>query len=145
MTTPQNAMPFTMRILGRLDAVRFPDEETGLAALDQFAAERGLDVHYNVHPDLESAIATAHPYGGDPFIDAVAVLRQEPLTPARFRVTLRCLYTGKHFDVWVSDRARLAAICAQLDASEVSVTPSLDAELHLAHLLTLFDVPRQLH
>jgi hypothetical protein len=138
-------MAFTMRILGRRDPVRFPDEETGLAALDQFAAEHGLAVYYSFDPDLESAIATAYPHSGDAFIDAVAVLRQEPMTPARFRVTLQCLYMGRHFDVWVSDRARIAAICAQLDAIEVAVATSSDAELQLAHLLTLFDVPRQLH
>ncbi|HEY7171141.1 MAG TPA: hypothetical protein VH417_09870 [Vicinamibacterales bacterium] len=145
MTTPFTPMPFTMRILGRLEPVRFPDQETGLAALDQFAAERGLAVHYNFRPDLETAIATAHPYGGDAFVDAVAVLRQEPMTPDRFRVTLRCLYTGRKFDVWVDDRARIATMCRQLDAIEVGVEPSSDADLQLMQLLTLFDVPRQIH
>jgi hypothetical protein len=86
MTTPLTPMPFTMRILGRRDAVRFPDEGTGLAALDEFAAERGLAVHYNFGPGHESAIATAYPFGGDAFMDAVAVLRQEPATAARLRV-----------------------------------------------------------
>jgi hypothetical protein len=79
-------MPFTMRILGRRDPVRFPDAETGLAALDEFAADRGLAVHYNLGDEHESAIATAYPVGGDAFMDAVAVLRQEPTTPARSRV-----------------------------------------------------------
>jgi len=85
MTTPLIQMPFTMRILGRRDPVRFPDEGTGLAALDEFAAERGLAVHYNFGPGHEGAVATAYPFGGDAFMDAVAVLRQEPATPARFR------------------------------------------------------------
>src|SRR6476469_9524007 len=82
MTTPLTPMRFTMRILGRRDPVRFPDEGTGLAALDEFAAERGLAVHYNFGPGHESAIATAYPFGGDAFMDAVAVLRQEPTAPA---------------------------------------------------------------
>jgi hypothetical protein len=83
MTTPVTPMPFTMRILGRRDPVRFPDEGTGLAALDEFAAERGLAVHYNFGPGHDSAVATAYPFGGDAFMDAVAVLRQEPTTPVR--------------------------------------------------------------
>src|SRR5262245_10977634 len=145
MTTPITLMPFTKRIHGRRDPVRFPDEDTGMAALDQFAAQHGLAVYYSFDPDLESAIATAYPHSGDAFIDAVAVLRQEPITPARFRVTLQCLFTGRQFDVWVSDRARIAEMCAQLDAIEVGVEPSSDATLHLAHLLTLFAVPRRVH
>jgi len=86
MTTPLTPMPFTMRILGRRDPVRFPDEETGLAALDQFAIEHQLAVHYNFTLAGDSAIATAYPHGGDAYIDAVAVLRQEPMTSARLRV-----------------------------------------------------------
>jgi hypothetical protein len=145
MTTPLTPMPFTMRILGQRDPVRFPDEETGLAALDQFAAERGLTVHYTFDPEIDSAIATAYPHGGDAFMDAVAVLRQEPATQNRIQVTLRCLYTGRRFDVWVSDRARIPAICAQLDAVEVGVGPSTDDELQLLHLLTLLGAPRRFH
>jgi len=121
MTTPLSPMPFTMRILGRRDPVRFPDEGTGLAALDEFAAERGLAVHYNFGPGHESEIATAYPFGGDAFMDAVAVLRQEPMTPARIRAT-------------------------PLNASEVRLAPKPDAELQMAHLLmTLFSVPRRVH
>jgi hypothetical protein len=144
-TTQLTPMPFTMRILGEPDPVRFPDESTGLAALDQYAAEHALIVHYDPGPDAASAIATAYPHGGDAFIDAVAVLRQEPVPQARFRVTLCCLYTGRRFDVWVTDRAEIPAMCAQLEAVEVAVAPSSDVELYLTQLLALFGTPRQLH
>jgi hypothetical protein len=118
-TTLLDLMPFTMRILGRRDPVRFPDEGTGLAALDEFAADRGLAVHYNFGPGHPSAIATAYPFGGDAFMDAVAVLRQEPRTPARSR--------------------------AMPDASELVAALSSDAELQFADLISLFGPPRRVH